>query len=508
MSDLSLDDLRFAAKRLHRAFIARDTWAVEQLKQYPPGKPAEALTRADFLHIIAREQGFASWPRLKSAAETLGLDRATAQQRLKIALYHGQTPQVDALLDRFPDLADGLFGLECALYRREAVEAALAKDPALATTQIGPRRPILHLAFSKWIHARPELEADMLAIARMLVDHGADVNDGYPFEPGSDHLLSALYGAIGHANNMVLGRWLLDHGANPNDNESLYHATELGHLDGLTLLLEAGADPAGTNALFRAMDFNDHAAVELLLRYGAKVDDYNAGPVGGELPTVIPAMHQVARRSCDAAMARLVIKAGAEPSARWNGVSAYEMAVVMGNAAVAQALREAGADTRVSPEAAPLVAAVEGRDGPFIDEARLPAAFQYLLNDMLHLPGRLPHMKALVARGLPYDRPDAHEQITPTHVAGWIGDPEALVWLLGLRPDMSFVNGYGGTLLGTIVHGSENNPGRESGDYIACLRLALEEGVALPRAQIRGAGRSDVSEFLSGWAEAHPGQVV
>ena len=95
----------------------------------------------------------------------------------------------------------------------------------LATTPVGPRTPILHLAFSRHLHGDGDTE-DMLKVARLLVDAGADSSDGYIAEPGSDHALSALYGAIGHGDNPVLGRFLLEAGANPNDNESLYHATE------------------------------------------------------------------------------------------------------------------------------------------------------------------------------------------------------------------------------------------------------------------------------------------
>ena len=71
MDDLSLNGLRIAAKRMQRAHAAGEAWAVERLKQYGPGKPAEALVRADFLHAVAREAGFESWPRLKAAAEAM-----------------------------------------------------------------------------------------------------------------------------------------------------------------------------------------------------------------------------------------------------------------------------------------------------------------------------------------------------------------------------------------------------------------------------------------------------
>lgn len=507
MTDLSLDSLRREAKLLQRAWIAREPAAVVRLKQHPPRHGD--LVRADFLHVVAQENGFASWPRLKLAAETMGLDRATALQRLKIALFHGNTALAEELLLKWPDLADGVFGLECALYRREAVAAALAEKPALAVTEAGGRRPILHLAFSRWFRARPDTQADMLAVAEMLLAHGADVNDGFVPPQGGSHSLSALYGAIGHAGNMALGRWLLDHGADPNDGESLYHATELGHRDGLRMLLEAGADPRGTNALLRAMDFNDHEAVALLLAHGARADDFNGAEVGGHTPTVIPALHQAARRGCDRRMADLLLQAGADPARRFAGVTPYALARVFGSVAVAEAIAAAGGPTDLSREEALMARAAEGQGSPgdYIDPARLAPAYADLLREMVHLPDRLEQMKRLVDLGIPYDRPDPHERVTPTHVAGWTGQAEVLSWLLSLAPDLSHVNAHGGTLLSTILHGAANNPAKAEGDYRACLELTLRQGVALPRTQIAMA-REDLRDYLEDWAEARPGQVV
>ncbi len=285
----SIEQLRRDAKALRKAYEAQDTRANARIQNYPPRSDGAPLKHADFLHVIALENSFASWPQLSWAAETVGLDRAAKQQRLKIAIYHGQNWVIEALLRDTPDLAADNFGLQCALYDRAAVLDALKADPSLAVRDFGPRRPILHLAFSKYIHDRPDLEGDMLAIAGALLENGANVNDGFPSMPGEDHLLSALYGAIGHANNLVLGRWLLENGADPNDNESLYHSTELGRHDGLKLLLLHGAKPKGTNALLRAIDFDDVPAVKLLLEAGAEVDEFNDEEIGGEKPFVIPA---------------------------------------------------------------------------------------------------------------------------------------------------------------------------------------------------------------------------
>lgn len=505
----SIDQLRRDAKALRRAYEAGSPEAIARMTSLERRSDGAPFKHADFLHVIARENGFESWPSLAWASETVGLDRAAKQQRLKMALFHGQNWRVDQLLAETPDLAADHFGLQCALLQQAEVKAALVEDRSLATRDFGPRRPILHLAFSKVIHAHPEREADMLAIAEMLVKAGADVNDGFPVHPGSDHLLSALYGAIGHANNMVLARWLLEKGANPNDNESLYHATELGHHKGLKLLLAHGADPKGTNALLRAMDFDDLEAVKLLLGAGALADEFNDAEVGGELPFVIPALHQAARRMCGRKMVALLLDHGADVDRVFEEMTPYAFARVFGNAEMAAEMEHRGFDRPLTEMEAKLARIADGEslEGDFIDPEKLPKGARNIIRLILHLPGKLPHVRRLVEAGVEYDRPD-YEGLTPVQAAGWEGLSEVMSYLIRQKPDLSHVNSYGGTLLSTIIHGSENCPFRRERDYLECLRIALEEGVALPKRAIELAGEPEVAAFLADWAEAHPGQVV
>jgi ankyrin repeat protein len=301
----------------------------------------------------------------------------------------------------------------------------------------------------------------------------------------------------------------LEHGADPNDGESLYHATELGHHEGLKMLLEHGADPRGTNALQRAMDFHDVDAVRMLLDAGALAEDFNDAEVGGEKPWVVPALHQAARRMSPPAMIDLLLEAGADPARKHQGCTVYGYARVFGNGDLARAIEARGAVPDLTPEETLLAKAADGEDttGLFVDTAKLPDAYRDIVRVILHLPGKLDHVKRLVAMGVEYDRPDS-EGLTPVQVAGWEGLPEVMAYFLKLSPDLSHVNGFGGTLLSTIIHGSENCPQRAERDYIGCLELALHEGVALPRRAPQLAGDPEVAAFLADWAEAHPGQVV
>lgn len=187
----------------------------------------------------------------------------------------------------------------------------------------------------------------------------------------------------------------------------------------------------------RALDFNDHAAVEMLLRAGADPNEGMAPHPSGQPPLVIPALPQAARRMCDGRMVALLLEHGADPDARWNGVSAYALARVFGNAEAANLLAEAGADTRLDGDEVLLAAAAEDRvpGGARIDPDVLKGEYRDLPGDLLHLPGKFGHLRRLIALGFDHDRPDAMG-LPPVQLAGWEGLPRChgLASRAGRRP--------------------------------------------------------------------------
>jgi ankyrin repeat protein len=296
-------------------------------------------------------------------------------------------------------------------------------------------------------------------------------------------MLSTLYFAVGHADNMPLARWLLEHGADPNDGESLYHSTELGHHEGLRLLLAHGADPKGTNALLRAMDFHDIEAVKMLMAAGAEVDEFNGAHVGGERPWVVPAMHQAARRMAPVAMAELLLDAGASATAEFEGVTPYSMARVYGNRDLARLLEARGAATGLNREETLLARAADGAGKPGRIHRpceRLPEAYRNLIRSLLHLPSpdMIGHLARLVALGVPFDTPDG-EGLTPVQIAGWEGLPDIMAYLLSLKPDLEpYQRLWRNAPVDDPAWVGEQPEPRSGRDYVSCLRLALEQGVA------------------------------
>jgi len=503
----TLSRQRKSAKALLKSARSGDAEALARLRAHLPDVTEPKL--ADALHAVAREAGHGSWPRFKLAMEIAAMSRDERAERLKRALYLGQRAAIERLLAEDPELVHHNIGLEVATYDLGAVARRLARDAGAATRPLGPRTPILHLAFSRYIHMAPERRGDMLAVAELLVARGADVNDGFPPAPGSEHRLSALYGAIGHADNMALARWLLDHGADPNDNESLYHATELGHHEGLEMLIAHGAKPAGTNALLRALDFDDPVAVRRLLEAGADPNEGFVAHPSGQPMGSVPALHQAARRLCSGAVVDLLLAYGADPTLRYAGLTPYAMARIYGNRAVAQALEAAGAAGPLDPIEAVLARAADDtlRPGDRVDVAALPDELQRLLTRLVWREGSLAHIQRLVAMGFDPDVTD-EMGMPPLHLAAWEGMPGKMAWLMTLSPDLDHVNGYGGTLFSTVLHGSEHCPQRARRDHIGCMRIALEAGAPMPRPAIEGAAEPEMAAFLEGWAEAHPDRVV
>ena len=504
---ISLDRLRRDAKSLKKSYRAGNAAAVARVEGVL--SDVQDFKHADALHVVAREAGFPSWPRLKFAAEMEAMDRGARAERLKLALYLGQVWVVDALLKADPSLGSDNFGLQCALYAITDVRRVLEADPGAATRLVGVRSPILHLAFSRHFKAEPEREGDMIAVAEALVAAGADVNDSYPFQPGSPHELSALYGALGHAGNLRLAEWLLEHGASPDDEESLYHATEFPTLDGVKLLMRYGVKTAGTNALARMLDFDNLEGTRLMLEYGADPNEQVADHPSGEPIDKIPALHQAARRRRDGRFADLLLEHGADPDALWQGRTAYALAMLYGNLPFARALETAGHAKPISNVEAILAGCAKGDVPPDRPLAHMTLGNEErrILTRVILWEDALDQAKALVAAGIDPNVAD-EMNLTPLHIAAWAGLPEQTAWLLTLSPDLSHVNDYGGDLLGTIIHGSENRLDTEVRDHVACARLALDAGASLRQADLEGAMDERLVSFLQAWAEANPDRVV
>jgi hypothetical protein len=194
----NLDQLRKQAKELLRGFRAADPHArlriAALLPPLHPRKPAFAdgtqVLLAHALFVIARENGFPSWPRLKASTLAAADQKRTSTYPAETSASSQQTLRVSRRLARTQALLE---------LSREVTELAWSKDVVELTRRLVlPRR-------------------DLLALRTLIVERGEHAA-----------LVDALLEAITHQSPRVRYDCVhaLDHFADERCMEPLWHALE------------------------------------------------------------------------------------------------------------------------------------------------------------------------------------------------------------------------------------------------------------------------------------------
>ncbi|MFZ1994967.1 MAG: ankyrin repeat domain-containing protein [Solirubrobacteraceae bacterium] len=273
----NLEQLKNGAKSFQRAVRAGDAGAAEVVREFHPrlaaARPGSlelaGFTRADALLVVARRYGFPSWAKLKAhlelveryarspheqpVGEPLADDQAVMDEFLRLACltYGDDDPdrfrRAELLLQEHEWLARTSIHTIAATGEVDAARELLKRDPSQASLVGGPHgwEPLLYLTYS-----RVPLGAGCsgVAVARLLLAHGADPNAGFLWE-GLIPPFTALTGALGgggtipkHPEELALARLLLQAGADANDGQALYNQGWGPHPgeDWLDLLFEFG----------------------------------------------------------------------------------------------------------------------------------------------------------------------------------------------------------------------------------------------------------------------------
>jgi ankyrin repeat protein/ketosteroid isomerase-like protein len=272
----NLEQLRKGARSFQRAVRAGDPGAAGVVREFhprlpdaQPGSPElNGFARTDAQLVVARQFGFSSWPKLKAHLELvaryarspheqpvggpLADEPAVVNEFLRLACltYGDDDPdrwrRAGSLLGEHAWLARASIHTIAATGEVDAARERLARDPSQASLVGGPHRwePLLYLTYSR---VPPGPGCSAVAVARLLLEHGADPNAGYLWE-GLVPPFTALTGALGsgeggapaHPDALTLARLLLEAGADANDGQALYNRGGDGHEDWVTLLLEFG----------------------------------------------------------------------------------------------------------------------------------------------------------------------------------------------------------------------------------------------------------------------------
>jgi ankyrin repeat protein len=527
------------AKELARACRAGEPEALERMKRHHPrfasqqvseGQPTHSQTArmdgaqgdvklADAQLVLAREHGFASWPKFVAEVERRRIARAVDEVRdpvdafLRAALVPRETWHVSGTLDeaeairaRYPQVERANIYTAAVLGDDAEVRAALEQDAGAATRKGGPFEwdPLLHVCFSRYLRLDRPRAAGFERAARMLLDAGANANGGWyekpDYEGGPQVWESAIYGAAGLAQSAGVTRAVLEHGADPNDGETPYHVPEGYDNTVMEILLKSGklTEPSKSWLLTRKADWHDYNGMKLALEYGA---DPNLIPHWGR-----SGLQHAVQRDNRIDMLRLLLERGADvhlPNAK-DGRTAAQMAARHGRGDFLLVLDELGVDPKLTGVDRLIAACARGdgvaaaaitRAEPALREALLAEGGE-LLGAFAGV-GNTDGVRCLLDLGVAADALypgdaffDEAKDSSALHVAAWRGWPETARLLIARGTPVDAKDGKGRTALQLAVKACADSywKRRRTPEWIAVLveAGASLEGIDMPTGYVEG----------------------
>ena len=434
---------------------------------------ATGLPEAEARAAVANGYGFATWRQLEVHVTHPG-ELSGFLQLACLQYFPTDSPKLRerarAMLSADPDLAERDIWTAACVGDVAAVHRALDSRPGLVNARGGYHdwEPLLYACYS-----RLDLpEGSTLAVAELLLERGANPNAHYMW--GGQYRFTALTGAFGggemgpvnqpeHQAAQTLARLLLDAGADPNDGQALYnrmfgddHAT-------LELLLDYG--------------LNGEHQLNWLTHQDDRLVPTPVQTLGYQL--------QWAVRKHHAERARLLIDHGADLSMdAGDGRTLYEAAVVSGHPELAQHLADHGAEVVPLDATRRLAAACNAGDlaaaRALLDRdhdllSRLPNGGGDLLAEAADY-NRLEAARVMLEIGCPVNPSGS----TPLHQAALKGHVEMAELLIASGADLTARDDRHAT---TPLQWAQVGGHAAIQEYLASCRLGIFDAVLLDDAQ-------------------------
>ena len=479
----SLEQLRNQAKDLLKSHRAGDPDALRRVQSgdprrsegAPPESRAASLSLADAQLVIAREYGFASWPKLKEHVDSVTVETGDPIEVLRRAFTDQDADLVRRVLDGHPELKSRI---------NEPV-AAFDAPPITG------------------VRSRPMLD--------VLLDAGADINAKSRWWAGGFGLL--------HSAEPDLAAYAIQRGAVAD----VHAAARLGMMDRLRELLDS--DPALVRARGGDGQTPLHFAgtlqvAEFLLARGADIDardvDHESTPAQYMVRDRQEIARYLVRRGCrtdllmavalgDASLVRAHLDADPDcirlrvsddhfpktnPRAggtiyQWTlgwHVSAHDVARQFGREEIFRLLMQR------SPADVKLLAACWNDDETAVksllsENPALAAGLSEAYRRRVAHAARnnnLAAVRVMLAAGLPVDARGQHGA-TPLHWAAFHGNAAMAREILRHNPPLELQDAdFRGTPLGWALHGSEHGWYCRTGDYPATVEALLKAGATRP----------------------------
>jgi ankyrin repeat protein len=476
--------LRHRAKDLLRAARRGDPGAISRIQAV-----SDRITLAAAQLAVARDYGFASWARLKEAVEARSLDLAQKVDAFCEACVRDRPARAARMLVETPQIAGYSFATAVLLGEADRVHDELQRDPSLAARR-DPRTgwTALHAACaSRWHHVEPDRAEGLAAVARMLLDAGADPLETSRAPSGRSSGWTPLRCAIASAHtgrsNRAIVELLVANGARPDDHDLYLAGFAHDRHELLRLLLVHVGDSAQLRQTLAApISNNDTQAVRLLLEAGADPRRYlddDGKPV--------PALWAATTAGCGLELIELLVDHGADPNlAGPDGRTPYRLAAVAGRTDLLEQLRGHGAHQDATDTELVLSACMRGDR---VDAQRRldedPTVLDQLDSDERAAlvsaadNGDIEAVTLMLDLGFPLET-RGHDGATALHAAAYSGSADTVQLLLDRGADIEARDTtWNSTPLDWAAVGSGERPTNVSkADWPRTVRILLELGAS------------------------------
>src|SRR5258708_3395387 len=481
----NLEHLKEQAKDLLRKIQQGEPGAIERVRSLISFSAPASLKLADAQHVIARDYGFSSWPKLKEHVDSLALDPAG---KLSAAVCASDADRTARLLESHPELKaqinepmanyGGMQALLAAVQRsdRKTVDVLLGSD-----ADINARSRSWAGGIGVLDECAPEMAAFLMERGALLDAHAAarlgmleklqqlvTADAGQVDARGADGQTPLHF-----ASTVDVAQYLLEQGADIDARDLQHESTPAQHM---LRVVQARHYPRDRQDVARH-----------LVAAGCRTDILMAVALG-DLELVPPHLH--AAPEC--IRTRVSEEYFPKQDPRSGGTiyipifgpkrTPHMIARDFEHEEVLQFLMER------TPEDVKLTQACElGDEGAF---RALLASHPNLIetlsdDDRRRLPDAAQNnntgaVRLMLGAGWPVDARGEY-QMTPLQWASWHGNAEMVREILRYRPKLELSCQHEITALGSALHGSENSWHRQTGDYGATVEALLDAGAKAPK---------------------------
>ena len=477
----NLEQLKTQAKELHKQFLAAQPEAVARVREFFPDSASirreikqESFRLHDAQRVIAREYGFASWPKLKEHVESVLVETGEPLEMLKQAFHANDAPRLRKMLERYPEFK------------------AKINEP------IGPfdSPPITNVSSREMLDVLLDAGADINARSRWWAGgfgllHGAEPElASYAIQRGAvvDVHAAARLGMIGKLRELIEADPALVHARGGDGQTPLHFARTI---EIAKFLLDHGADIGARDVDHEStpaqwMVRERQEVARYLIQHGCKTDLLMAAAVGDA---------DLVRKHLDADPDCIHMRVSDEFFPKKNPhsggtiyqwqlgwhVSAHDVARQFGHDAVVRLLMER------SPAEVKLLAAcwageeatVKSLLANHLDLAQRLSAQQRRQVAHAARNNNVAAVRLMLAAGLPVDAVGQH-RATPLHWASFHGNADMAREILRHNPPLELTDAdFNGTPLGWAIHGSVHGWYCQTGDYAGTVAALLNAGAKL-----------------------------